>query len=283
MARIRSLKVEQIREKCRALVDYLRQAGTSAEALAVMEPGGPENPDSGPDGYLRWYGLLSQAFARDQSRLDYHKETDGKAEADAAAVAALAARPEIVTLVSPGERRTLEVHPKGLEALSAIRARDELLHGLTKLRGRIAKSAEASDVLLVEKVDRELADQLRLLVWAVTHEGPKLPYGISDSPDPPEWTGALDPWDILQVVNAHQRVNGKRLQALARLTAPGEGKDSAPSWSVFAGSVAMELGIQPSVLLRDWSLAEVLTTTRLAAESKRKAHEQAKHKSKASA
>src|SRR5690606_10355215 len=139
----------------------------------------------GPRGVLVWFGLLNQAFVRHQPE----KASATREDADAMALAALAGRPEVVALVSPvGEFRSVTVHPKGMEALSFLRARSELVDRLRGALGDTVASRSAESFGLLERLEAELVAQQRVLVWCVTHEGPGLPCPMGQWVDAPEWT-----------------------------------------------------------------------------------------------
>jgi len=282
--RARSLPLRDLLAECRRLRDHLVSTGVAtAEGLTPCEPGGRDNPDTGPRGVMIWHGLLHQRIGADRATREFTKATDGRSAADATVMAALAARPEGVTLVTPltDGRRQVGVHPKSPEALAWIAVQDRWMGELVAKRAIIAESQTAQDRHLTTRIDREILHTLHLFAWAVTHEGPRLPFAWDDEPEIPDAIRDMDPMDIHRIAQAHVRVNGRRLQAVSALiTSDSTPGSKPPAWSVFVAASASELGVQPSVMMRDWSLGELLASVRLAGQAKREAHEAAKAKVK---
>lgn len=286
MARARTLSLTILRAECVRLRDHLIRVGASgAEELAASAPGGAENPDTGPRGVMVWHGLLHQAFSRYQSRAAT-TPTVGSRDAERAALAALSREPETLTLLVPltdddGPRRRVSVHPKAPAALFWLAQQNEWLGELMRHREVIAPSQAAADRDLVARVDREAAYCLAAIAWILAHPTPGLPYEDQDRPPAvPDWCLRLDPADLLQIQRANERVNGQRLALLSHLVGGTTTGPRTPRWSVFFAGAAAEMGVTSSVLMRDWSLGEILATTLLAAEGKREAHEAAKAASK---
>lgn len=263
----RSIPVKVLRDECQLLSDAVRLAGlASPEWLAALRPGGEDNPDKGPRGWLRFYAQLHRLHAKQEhaATKDQHAQDDGLA------MAALAAREEPVRLLAPpeGAPAVLHVYPKGHDALLRITARDSLLGVLAARRATLQRSLVAEDRALLARLDEETAHQLQTMVWQVIHPGPWLPDG-----ERPAWLSGLDALDLHRIVRAHQVVNGYRLRALQSLTSPSDGPKGSkrPSFAVYIAAVASEQGIPPHQMLRDWSLAEVLMAGQLSAQAKRDA------------
>lgn len=276
MARQRTIPLSVIRDECDRLRSHLVAAGgASREELRLVEPGERDNPDSGPDGVLKWYGYLMQRMAVPVSAPA--QDTAADDAANVAGLRALAAQPKQVRLVGDLSKAVL-VHPKGLSALTWCDEADQLMGRLTLFRDRIATSVAEDDRALLERADAELMRLLGLFVWAVTSPGAGLPWG--DAPAiAPDWIADIDPIDVMQIAKAHQEVNGKRLQALSRLLSPPEpGAQRAQLMSVFVAGVAKQQGVRASEMMEDWTLAEVMATYLLAGEGEREAHEAAKKK-----
>jgi hypothetical protein len=128
--------------------------------------------------------------------------------------------------------------------------------------------ATADDMALAERAAQEIAYQYQLLIWTVCHPGPGKPFDVEEErPLPPDWTDLYGVENLL-ICKAHMNVNGHRLQTLETLIAPKKrkpGVEQRPSWSVFIGSLAVQLKKDPRTLMCDTSLAELLATVKLAA------------------
>lgn len=277
MAGPRTVPLKALRDRCTSLRDHLVASGAcSAERVRALEPGESENPQTGPSGIVRWLELLNQAMATDQAR-SAPSDAEAREQADAEALAALAASPEVVELVTPiGERRTLTIYPKSAMTLGMLASIDHLVAKLSQRRAALEASHDPEALKWVPKVDAELVRQLQGAVYVVTHEGPGWPGSVGDPLVAPDWVQSIDAVDVLRVCNAHLRVNGKRLSALQALCGPSTPGKKSPGWGVFAAGMATELGVPPRTLLHDWSLAELLSTARLSSEGRRVAQESAK-------
>lgn len=267
----RSVPLKLLRDQCQLLADAVRQAGLATpEQLRAWQPGGGENPATGAEGWLRTFALLHRAHAK----LSHKTSPEAAAADEMAVLGALAGREEVVRLLTPVEGvEQVAVHPKSFDALLRINAVDHLLEEMVAKRAVLLRSTLPEDQALRARVDDELRHQLcRLVAW-ITHPKPGLP----DDPTPAPWILALDVLDLHRLIRAHQVVNGLRLRALAGLTTPSTepGGTKRPSFAVFLAAVASEQGIPPHQMLRDWSLAEVLTGARLAGQARKDAHEAA--------
>jgi hypothetical protein len=60
------------------------------------------------------------------------------------------------------------------------------------------------------------------------------------------------------------------------ITTPPDDRDSPFAWSVFASTVAQDMGVPASVVLRDYTLEELLAQTALSANAHREAMDKAK-------
>ncbi len=270
----RTIPLATIRAECHRLVGQLvKGGGATQESLAHLEPGGRDNPD--PEGYLRWYALLNQEWRADQDRQDAVRGEDGQEDAEQLALAMLARLPVPVQLSAPvNGLHVVEVHPKGLTALMALRTHDEWLERLAQTRNWLADSTDPKTMARLGDIDAEMTRQVRLLVEAVCHPGPRLPWDVV--PDAPaEWTADLSSVDVLRIRSAHLELNLLRFDALKKL-APTEAGNKPAQWSTIVSSASVNMGIAPSVLMGDWTVGELLTAFRLSGEAQRKAQEKAR-------
>lgn len=276
----RKFRLADLREKCKILASVVDTSGVATEAeVRAVRPGSPENPDRGVWGWVHYHANLVAFNARTGSRA-----ASVDADPEQVILKALRREPETMEPVNAGRHgvpEQLAIAPKGLDALFWFHAKDLLLGWLTESLERVRARTDAIDPELGERFATELSYQNLLLAWAACAEGPWLPFDPYRTPRPelPTWVSALDPRDIVGIVRRFQEVNGGRLRALSALmTAGDQGKDNAPraSWSVFGASVAMELGVPVSTLLRDWTLGEVLAQVHLSADAKQSAMDRAR-------
>lgn len=172
---------------------------------------------------------------------------------------------------------SVDVHPKGLDALLWFRSRSWLCEWLAvrleALRtaagdGTLEGSGVKEPVATMEKVERELAWQLGAIAAVATHPGPGCGPFMDQAADIPERWLDLSPLDLYRIHGAFLEVNAVRLEALARVVKPTRGGADKPmSWDVFLASLGMRLNQDPAALARDRSLVNLLATVRLAKEA----------------
>lgn len=258
----RSISIKELRAECQLL-----ERVVSSERLATKEqfveqrPGGRANPDKTARGWLYFYRWLHRQHAKLEHRAG---ETPARALADATVMDALRADPVAVTIL--GRPEPLHVYPKSLDALLQVHALDRQLAWLNTQLSRLYEAATPSALELVPRLLEEISYTYHLLAWIVTTDGPKMPYRPDDpAPQPPDWITTLEPWDIVRIVEAHHK-HLFRLQALSALVderRQGEQGGQCPSWSMFIGSMALELGADPVVLMRDRDLVSMLAAVQL--------------------
>ena len=251
-------------ERIRALRGTLLSRGESATALAGYAPGGADNSSTDPfGGLVAEYALLRGRLAF----LDWRDAAES-ARATQALDDALANAPQSVTCADGAVRA---VHPKSYHAL---RWCDALDGALAPLRARLEGADPAHlEALALAPLAESLA--VRLWAWILTHPDPGLPFDEGAPADPPAWTTALTPEDLLALWRAHHEVNRTRLALLAGLFPAEAEEESRLSLGGFLGTVAQELGQRPSEVLRRWSVGEALAQAVVAAQAAREARARA--------
>lgn len=258
-----------IRERCRALHNTLSARGEPDTALAAWAPGGAENTgDDALGQVIVWYSLLRARL----TFLDWRAaEEEGRGES--ALAAALTNAPEPIKL-SDGVARA--VYPKSYHALKWCDSLDRALQDV------VAKAMDMDadlDVRALAPLNESLS--VRLWAWILTHPDPDVPFDEGQPAEPPAWTRALSPDDLLVLLNAHLQVNRVRIARIAALFPPEREAESRLSLAGFLGTVAQELGKRPIELLRQWSVGEAFAQAVVAAQSAREAHQQAERDARA--
>jgi hypothetical protein len=251
--------VATITERCRVLHGTLHARKVPTPELEAMAPGGAQNQTADPLGAaVVWYALLRARFELEQHRA---AETTARAQADVAA--ALSAEPVTVRLQAPDAPSA--VYPKSYHALRFL---DTLDHALRRVVA-IAQEADEVGVEAFAPLVESLA--VRLWAWILTSVGSELPFDEQAAPEPPEWTRALTPDDLLALLEAHLEVNRARVARIAQLFPGDATHESRLSLAGFLGTTAQELGHRPFDLLRRWSVGEAFAQAVVAAQSAREA------------
>lgn len=249
-------------ERCERLRGSVLARGLATEAEVEAEW-----PDDGPrsrmDDWVHAYANLV-AFRR---REEWH--ATGREEAEEEALAALREAPVTVELIDPPSpgRRSVDVYPKGLEALMWLRSAEYLL-GWVEARVEALEQLEEDGTLeldegvalpgLLERARAESTEQLARIVAQAVTPGPAL---VDVDADAPDWIRALNPVDLVRLHRAWLEVNIGRLEAVRRITKPpkpGEKKGERPSWTGFLTGIT-EKGGDPWRRARDRSLCALLT------------------------
>lgn len=256
--------IEAIEGKCRVLRNTLQARRVSDPELDALAPGGAENQTTDPLGAtVVWYAHLRARFAVEQL-----KEADADARAQADVGAALAGDGVPVRL-SPVDAPS-SVFPKSYHALRFCDALDHALR-------RVVATAQTLEELEVQAL-APLTESLtvRLWAWILTHPGPALPFEDDTHAEPPAWTHALTPDDLLALLAAHMEANGARIARIARLFPSGEAAtETRLTLAGFLGTVAQELGHRPFDVLRHWSVGEAFAQAAVTAQAAREAKERA--------
>lgn len=251
-----------LEERCRALRGTLRARGESDADLDALAPGGARNQISDPFGAkLRWYALLEGRLAFVE-----WKQDEERRRAEHALAAALSNEPEAVTL---SDGQPVAVYPKSYHALAWCDALDRALADAAQKAATLADLEVATAVPLVTSL------ATRLWAWILTCREPGLPFDEGAPPEPPEWTLALTPEDLLALLRAHVQVNRERIALVSSLFPPDREAASRLSLSGFLGTVAQELGHRPSDVLRRWSLGEAFAQAVVSAQAAREARQRA--------
>lgn len=277
-------------EKCRVLEGHVRHREYATdEELLAYRPGGPENPGRGTNAWVFWYAQLVRFCGREEVTEQEHES------ADAAVLDAYRNQPESVELVSlddSGKRRVLTIHPKGLGALMECHERDWMLGWLATKLAVLRESDRPEHLELIGRTLQEIGRQYAMLAWIASHPGAGIPYPVglaagasTDIPEPPEWLLQLEPIDYSNIAHAFSVVNAQRLKALDALTAADAGARDGdrPSWSVFVGSLAIQMKTSPRQLMWDTSLAELLAAIRSHSHAEKEAREKAERDAKVKA
>jgi hypothetical protein len=252
---------------------------TSAE-LESTKPGGPDNKDSGPRGWLRYFGTLHRHHSKGE-RLD--GATSGlSADADATILKVLRSESHPVERIMPGDDHRpayLHVYPKSFRSLVEISKIDYTLAWLTSKLGGWTESGKSDDVALMNRALDEIRYQYELLTWIMTTKGRGLPYDPDDErPEIPKHIAALDVMDMYRVAQAYSIVHVTRLEALKHLTheVDPQGKRTRPSWSIFLDLASTSLEVELPRLMSDWDLPMVVAKAQLSASNRESAKQQAK-------
>lgn len=253
------LTVDELKAECATLERAVRSAGLATEDYLVKHrPGGEENPSEDVFGWLRFYAVLHRSHARGETQPDATH-----ARNDATILDAL--RNEPIMVVPLEKSGDIFVYPKGLDALMHVHALDLQLAWMLAQKELLEQEASAASMNLIQYVMDAMAYTYQLLCWVVTTKGPELPYRVEDdSPEIPNYIKALSPWDVVRIVQAHQE-HLARLSVLSTLldAKPQKEGGKRPSWSMFIGSMSVELGEPANVLMKHRSLAELLAVARI--------------------
>jgi hypothetical protein len=252
-----------VEERCRAVRGSLRARGETDTELDAYAPGGAQNQVADPLGAaLHWYALLRGRLAF----LEW-KQNEERAHGEAALAAALTNAPAPVTLADGVARA---VYPKGYHALKWCDAIDRALQDVT---ARALDLADEPEVRTLAPLTESLT--VRLWAWTLTHPDPDVPFDEGQPAEPPAWTRALTPEDLVALLRAHMQVNRTRIQQIAALFPAEREAQSRLSLAGFLGTIAQELGHRPTDVLRRWSLGEAFAQAVVAAESAREARARA--------
>lgn len=251
--------------------------------IDAVRPGGAGNADTSAHGWLHFLCTLHRmhertgvAVAANAARWD--------PDVIEATRAALAAEPIHLTLA---DGTPVAVHPKSEHALHRLVLIDVALNW-TVVRRVAIETLPPEQVtpqsLTALRTAIDLQTQLeREFVTVVCCPGADVPASASgdsawDIPLAP-WSATLDPLDIMAIRKAHLEVNYARIQMIAdRTRSYADGEGSNTPVAAFLGIMASELGVQPMVLARRWSLGEVFAQALLRWEAMKKAEQDAKDK-----
>lgn len=266
-----------LRARCRSLREQLLgQHIATAEELAGVWPGGPENALQGFDAWIECYAQLTR-FA---GRLERAATSETDHTLLEATVRAAAARQPVPVALSIGERL---VHPKSAWALSWLDALDAMVQPVARLATELATVVEDPEELRgMPALAQGLA--LRTWAWILLSEGVDVPFPADGAIEPPEYTAALLPEDYLAIYVAHRRLHFEAIALMAAALASDEAagpERSRLNLSGFLAGYASEHGIAPSHLMRRWSFPEALAAAVASAEAHRVAKANAKAKDSA--
>ena len=258
------LTADELRAECATLDRAVRSAGLATEEyLAKHQPGGEDNPAEDVYGWLRFYAVLHRVHARGEIQPDM-----AHARNDATVLDALRNEPIMVVPLnadSDGKPQSIFVYPKGLDALLHVHALDLQLAWMLAQKEILEAEASAASLNMIQYVMDTMAYTYQLLCWVVTSKGPEMPYAVeNDHPEIPQYVLDLSPWDVVRICQAHQE-HLTRLGVLSTLLDAKSQRESGkrPSWSMFVGTMAVELGESSITLMKHRSLAELLAIARI--------------------
>jgi hypothetical protein len=241
--------------------------------VAAYWPGGKENPET--DAHGRWIYCYAN-YIGFLHRLAPELNERAQVAGEAALLEALRGAPVAVELVGrdpDGAPRVVQVYPKSYEALEFLDALDGAIGRLAAAEELVRHLHPGEALPLLDRVAEARCLLQRQCVWAVTTEGPRLPFAVFGAPpDPPDWTRDLDVVDILRIQQVFKSVHRDRLAVLSALIGRG-GRGKRASWPTLAATAAGKLGVSSQTLLRDWSLEGWIAQLQLAADAEREAQE----------
>jgi len=280
--------VGDLRTRCEILRDTLLANGVDEPELDRHAPGGRDNQAPPHEDAAAWKDH-AQAWLYHYMQLHRRHATivareQGTAADDEVAEALADAAAEVPVLVPFEDGETRAVYPKGLHALrwldsldrQMVRARQVAEEAATiidrvEAHGEVATAER--QLLVLEPLVESLA--VRLWLWILTSKGNELPFDdAAIDLEPPTWTKAATPTDVVNVFRAHVEVNQRRLAIIAQAF-PADSATSAKSRLPLAGFVsalANEQGRDLRELQRRTSLGAVYAGAIAAAQQAREAH-----------
>jgi hypothetical protein len=240
-----------LRARCAGQRDVLHARGMADAALDAAWPGGADNP--GPEtlrnvgGWVKCYALylamLRESAAKDRTGASQSllHETIAAAQRD---------KPAPVHCADGAVRY---VYPKGDVALEVLDEIDGVVQAATRAVQRLGGAAPPG----TRAVLRSLA--VRVWLAIVTHEGADLPFtpATEATYEPPDWTLAYAPQDLLAFVDAFRGVNAARLAVMGAAFPKQPGAEGL-SFATFTGTFAGSKGLDPLDVAHRWSRARVV-------------------------
>lgn len=261
----RSISGQLLRDECGTLERAVLAAGlATADVLKPWKPGGERNETKDATAWLRYLTRLHRFHARGETRTE--SSNGSRAFQDTEVLAALREDPIPVHLPSLPVTETIKVYPKSMDALLIIHGLDIQLTWMLAQRKALLDMETPDAVDALPRVADAISYTYQLLVWVVTHPGPEAPFAATDdAPQPPESIRRLEPWDYVVICDAHQK-HMTRLQALSALLDDRQANEeggSRPSWSVFYGTMSLDLGIPAMQLMKYRALVGLMASVRL--------------------
>lgn len=252
-----------LRRRCRVLREQLAAAAadvvTPAE-LAAYWPGGGSNQVGGRGGWIYCYANLVRLA--DRLRAEYASVAPD--EAERARVEGLRDAPVPVTLTSGA---MVHVHPLGYEALEFLTTLDRTVTLAQELAAAVAlqRTPASEQALALEPLLR--AYSVRLWAWILTGGTAALPFDpIVDDPEPPAWTEAMAPQDLLALFAAHRKVNAQRNALIASLFPSSNDAPVRLSLAGFIGAYAHEKGQDARAFMRRFAIGKLFAQAVSAAQ-----------------
>lgn len=275
-----SAAIRELKEKCAFIREnLLYKKVVTEEDVAAYWPGGEENHGTDLQGWIFCYAN----YVRFCDRLDsgYAGNTSAADEADRAILEALSDQPvtvELPPLNGDAEPRRVSVYPKSFVALDWLDKRDRHIAWLVEQRKKLLALPSAVSADALEAVGVETSYQYGLIISAVVHPGPELPFDPENLPrETPAWISKLSPVAILRIYEAFVQGNIVRLHSLyVLLKEKDETNHERPSWRTFFATRSEDSSIPTAVLMRNRSLQGQIATAIVAAEARERAVEEAK-------
>lgn len=274
--------VYRLKERAKTMKIAVEAEGNATEdEIAAHSPGGAENPDKGLWGWIRFSDFL---LLRNAGAGSGGVAADIGEEIDRNFLVAFAKTPQPVVLSS---KQVVHVYPKSLGALLDLHSRDLIIAWLLR---RIAEMADApgdtpDNLQHSTAAWEKLELQLQISAWILVTPGPGFPFDreAPERPVIPEEISGLQPEDLQLILAAHHRVNNTQLRqidALFDLENNGKETHRPFRFSVFVATVADKLHVPAGQLMWDWTYAELLAQSAIAAGAHRQAYQDAEAESK---
>jgi hypothetical protein len=268
-----TLTLGELRQTAELTERQLVSAGViTEEVVALRRPGAPAYPDEGVPSWLRyynWLGIMTGRRTPDPDR--------SPAAADEAKRALSEASANVPREVRLSSGQVVAVYPKSLFALEWLESLDHAYLSTVKACAEASALAVPADRTVAMLGPLELGLARRLWAWVLTHPEPGLPFAdIGPKPEPPAWTAALQPEDVLALFEAHRHVHHTTLSIISTMFPREPDAASRLPLHGFLAAEARDRGARSGDLLRNWALGEIFATSVSAAELQREAMERAK-------
>lgn len=270
-----TIGVAELRASCDTLLRAVIAEGGVREEAEAHAPSGPENPDAGVHGWLRY----NQQLHRLHAVLVGHGSGQGEPsksrnhELEGALAAGLAEEP-VAVACDDGVVRF--VHPKSYHALAWLDSLDRQYLANAQAAAGVADLETVEDYRVHALAPLVSSLAVRLWLWILTSKGAGLPFDeTAVHAKPPKWTETVTPEDLVKVFQAHLQVHQARLSIIARAFPSDTKAQSRLPLAGFIGTLAHESGQDARLLMRFHSLGKLFATSVTAAEGVREARRRA--------
>jgi len=265
-----------IRRRCKQLREQLAVAAVdvvSPDELAAYWPGGAENAIGGRGAWL-W------CWAQYIRLCDRMRPAHAAIDADEAERARSDAQQDLAVAVTLDSGHVVSVHPLGYVALEFLTTLDRSVTGAAELAAAVAlhRTPASEQALALEPLYRSFAVQV--WAWVLTAGTAELPFDpLLEQPDPPAWTHAMTPADLLKLFTAHRQVNAQRNLLVASLFPQDTQASVRLSLAGFIGAYAHEKGKDAATYMRRFSIGKLFAQAVSAAQQHEAARQAAERKS----